>query len=193
MLLFSALEGNSARYREVSVDEQLIWRMGQDDAEAFRQFYEATSVAVYAYLLSLTQNPHDAEDLMQETYLKIRAAAGVYVPQGKPMAWVFTIAKNLNRMRLRQQERICTSSSQALQERSAFAVCEIDAEDRIILSTLLDALPETERSIILLHLVSGYKHREIAKDMGLPLSTVLSKYHRGLKKLKSALDGKEGV
>ena len=67
------------------------------------------------------------------------------------------------------------------------------AEDREVLSAALGVLGEQERQIVLLHAVSGLKHREIAQLMELPLATVLSKYHRGLKKLKKKLEGEDAV
>ena len=61
----------------------------------------------------------------------------------------------------------------------------------MILRETLGTLEGEERQIILLHALSGLKHREIASLMTLPLSTVLSKYSRGLKKLKKRLEGEE--
>jgi RNA polymerase sigma-70 factor (ECF subfamily) len=51
----------------------------------------------------------------------------------------------------------------------------------------MEALSDTERQIVVLHAVSGFKHREIAAHLGLPLATVLSKYYRAIKKMKAIL------
>ena len=67
-----------------------------------------------------------------------------------------------------------------------------DPTDRLVLEAALKALGDEERQIVLLHAVSGLKHREIAADLGLPLSTVLSRYNRSLKKLQRFLT-EEGV
>ena len=85
--------------------EALLSRIGQGDAEAFEHFYRATDRAIYAYALSLTRNHHDAQDVMMEAYLKVRSAAHLYQPGGKPMAWVFTIVKNLVRDQQRRAGR----------------------------------------------------------------------------------------
>ena len=69
---------------------------------------------------------------------------------------------------------------------------EVTLEDRQMLQEALARLGEEERRIVLLHAVTGLKHREIAALLELPLSTVLSKYHRGLKKLKSLMKGENG-
>lgn len=68
----------------------------------------------------------------------------------------------------------------------------LSSEDRLVLTELLQVLDETERSLVLLHAVSGYTHAELAERLGMPLGTVLTKYHRGLKKLRKAMgDGHE--
>ena len=85
--------------------EALLRGIGQGDPDAFESFYRATDRAIYAYALSLTRNHYDAQDIMMETYLKVRAAAHLYRPGGKPMAWVFTIVKNLVRDMQRREGR----------------------------------------------------------------------------------------
>ncbi len=57
-------------------------------------------------------------------------------------------------------------------------------EDKALIQTCMESLSDEERQILVLHAVAGFKHREIAKILGLKLSTVLSKYHRAIKKMK---------
>ncbi|HWT27812.1 MAG TPA: sigma factor-like helix-turn-helix DNA-binding protein, partial [Mobilitalea sp.] len=66
-----------------------------------------------------------------------------------------------------------------------------DSDDRLVLQAALEILNVEEREIILLHAISGFKHREIADNLGMPLATVLSKYNRGLGKLRKHLKGQE--
>lgn len=186
MLLFLSAVSAPTAYEEP--DELLIHRIGEDDAAAFHEFYDATRKTVYAYCLSLVRNHHDAEDVMHDTYLKVRSAAHLYEPMGKPMAWVFTIAKNLSLMKLRAAKRNADEPVPDLGDGGALREL-MDAEDRLILKELLNDLDETERTVIMLHAVSGYTHAELARRLNIPLGTVLSKYHRGLKKLRNAMGG----
>ena len=174
----------------VPVDESLIARIGQNDMEAFDQLYRLTERPVHALVLSILRDPNDACDVVQETYLKVRAAAHLYRPQGKPLAWIFTIAKNLAHSHLRRQSRTDISDVPALEDDLRFSYVS-DPTDRMVLTSALKILGEEEREILLLHAVSGFLHREIASALGLPLSTVLSRYHRALKKLKTFLTGTE--
>ena len=65
-----------------------------------------------------------------------------------------------------------------------------DIEDRLVLEGVLRLLTQEEREIIMLYAVSGMKHKEIAENLGLNLSTTLSKYHRALRKLREFLEGR---
>ena len=189
-LLMSMEELARAQRPEGRLEERLLPLVGQGDPEAFEVLYRSTEKAVYALALSILRNPHDAEDIVQETYLKVRAAAHLYVPQGKPLAWLFTITKNLCRDLLRGQSRT-EAAPDGAEDDLRFSYVS-DPTDRLVLEAALKALGEEERQVVLLHAASGLKHREIAPDLGLPLSTVLSRYSRALKKLQRYLT-EEGV
>ncbi|MBR2716874.1 MAG: sigma-70 family RNA polymerase sigma factor, partial [Oscillospiraceae bacterium] len=89
-------------------------------------------------------------------------------------------------MKLRQRNRY--SAAPVEDRRMEFSQIE-DREDRIVLETAFRVLSEEERQIIMLHAVSGLKHREISELLQRPLSTVLSRYSRGIKKLRRELEG----
>lgn len=187
LLLFSLPAGPPPEGRKV--DENWFVLIEKGDRDAFEKLYLATDRAVYALLLSLLKNPQEAEDAMQDTYVRIREVAHCYRPQGKPLAWIFTVAKNIARMRLRQGERAVPVDP--AEWRDEVATAESDPDDRLTLQTALAVLGEDERQVVLLH-AAGYKQREIATALGLPLSTVLSKHRRALAKMRRALEGDGG-
>lgn len=184
-------EDKQSGYKKVQIDEYLFERIGQDDMEAFETLYHITERAMYAYILSLIKSHDDALDILQETYLKIRSAAHLYKPLGKPLAWMFTIARNLSISKIRLQSRMADTKDLDMENSIQFSYVA-DPEDKMVLMAALKILSEEERKIIFLHAVSGMKHKEIAENVGIPLSTALSKYHRGLKKLRKYLQGKGG-
>lgn len=176
-------------------DERLILQIARGDAEAFRQVYEATDSAVYGFALSILGNRHDAEDVMHDTYIRMAQGAAAYQPMGRPLAWLLTIVRRLcyNKLRARKPE-LSLQEPETLEvlARSGAAsggssAAETSA-DRRILEEALVTISEEERQIVILHAVTGMKHREIAELLGLPLSTVLSKYRRALKKLRNAME-----
>ena len=106
----------------------------------------------------------------------------------------FALAQNLlcALMKLRERGR---TQDMALEdwERLAAENPMVTVEDRQVLDAALTALADDERQIVLLHAVTGWKHREIAGLLELPLSTVLSKYRRALLKLKTKLEGGDAL
>ena len=176
------------------LDENLIVRIAKDDMLALEELYRLTDQTVYAFILSILKNPHDAQDVMRDTYVKIRTSAHLYKKQGKPLAWIFTIARNLCLMKLRTAGKTSDTSLDELEDSHYFASLDQNhAEDRMVLKAALEILSEEDRQIVILHAVSGLKHHEISKSLGIPLSTVLSKYNRSLKKLKKYLIEKESI
>ena len=172
--------------------EQLLLDIAAGDQDSLSEFYEKTRAAVYGLALSYLKNGHDAEDVTQDTYVRVWDMAPAYRPQGKPMGWVLTIAKNFALMRLRRQGR---EQDLPQEEWESFAVDSpaVTAEDREVLQAALAILDDQERRAVLLHAVTGLKHREIAALLELPLPTVLSKYHRALKKLRQYLEGGDAL
>ena len=124
---------------------------------------------------------------MQDTYVKVCLNASQYQAQGKPMAWILTIARNLSLMRIRSQKRIADIPDyewDAIADENS----EFRSEDRMVLKAALDKVSKEESQIVVLHAVAGLKHREIAEMMDMPLATVLSKYNRAIKKLAKIIE-----
>lgn len=168
--------------------DRLLLAVGAGDREALAHLYEGTRGAVYATALGVLGNPHEAQDVTQEAFVRLWEASPGYRSQGSPMAWMLTITRNLALMALRREGR---KGELSPEEWEAIPGDEGSPEESLILREALASLDGEERQVILLHAVSGLKHREIAGVLGRPLSTVLSKYQRGLKKLKKQLEGEE--
>ena len=167
------------------VDEKLIFKIADGDMDAFRSLYDAVSGSVYGFVLSILKNKYDADDVLQETFLKVYSNAANYAANGKPMAWILTIAKNSAYSKLRDTGKT-ESFEELTTEPMDFSSVE-NAEQRVLVEMLFKHLTDEEKQILMLHAVSGMKYREIASFMDIPLNTVLSKYHRAVKKLKERI------
>ena len=172
----------------VYVGENLITEIASGSAVAFRELYELTSDAVYGFALSILKNSHDAEDVMQEVFIKIHSSADTYQRQGKAMAWILTITRNLCYNKIRDHKQHDDIADYAHVATDGSHEQGINA---MILKEAMEVLAEDERQIVMLHSMTGMKHREIAEILGMPVSTVLSKYNRSLKKLKKSIEGRE--
>ncbi len=164
-----------------------IKNIANNNSEALSTLYKKTSTGVYAYALSILKNTHDAQDVLHDCYVSIFTNATGYKSSGKPMAWIMTIAKNLCMQKIRARKK---TEDVPMEDWDKYMQSNynVSPEDKIVLNACMSHLSDEERNIVILHVLSGFKHREIAGIMGLNLSTVLSKYSRALTKLKNVLE-----
>ena len=186
-----ALNMTSSMVAQPNVNSKLLddclYRIAtKKSKDALAELYKETSAGLYSYAFSILKNSHDAEDILQDCYLRIFASAYTYRSSGKPLAWMYSIVKNLCLHRFREKERESDIPEEDwenfLEEKE-----DISKEDKMVIRECMQILSDEERQIVVLHAVAGFKHREIAVITELPLSTVLSKYNRAIKKLKTAL------
>ena len=162
--------------------QALIIRIGrEDDALAVTQLYAATERVVYAYILSIIQNPEDTADLVQETYIYVRRSAHLYIPTGKPLAWMLSIARKLANDYIRVHKHMPPRN----QDTAYDGITEIT--DRIIFKHALEILHAEERQVLFLHAAAGLRYREIAAYLFIPISSVRTRYRRVADKLKKQL------
>ena len=166
--------------------ETYLLQMRAGDKNALADLYGQTKTAVYGFALSILKNPADAEDVLQETYIKLWTACDTYESQGKPMAFLLTIAKNLCMQKYRDRSKTLDISEDEWGKFYADNT-SLTSDDRLAIDTAMKHLSDEERQIVVLHATGGLKHQEIATLLKLPLSTVLSKYHRAKQKLRILL------
>ena len=162
--------------------EKLLKAFKKGSEQAFDKLYEETKTPVYYTILSIVKDESLAEDLMQDTYIKMINQLDKYKRKGQFLAWLKTIARNtaLNEFNRRKKEvAVDTSDSEFL-----FGGREGSQENRYEVEELLKHLREDEREIVVRHVVYGDTHKVIAKSMNKPLGTVLWAYRNALKKLK---------
>ncbi len=172
--------------------ERCILKLSEGDERAFEELYYLTKDSVYGFALTILKNTHDAEDVMHDCYINVYHGAGSYKSNGKPLAWMLTITKNLCLGKLRKSQRR-EDIPQEDWEKFLEEKEDISVEDKLVLRACMEMLTDEEREIVILHAVSGFKHREIASILDIALSTVLSKYNRAVKKLKNQLEKESGT
>ena len=167
------------------IADELIFSLAKGNREALKIIYEKSINALYAYVLSLTKNKYDTEDVLQETYVSIAENAASYHGGNKAMAWIFRIARNFTLMHFRKEKNkeSIHEVEEAVDAKYSFSFVE-NADHRMLLESAMEILEEEERQILFLHAVAGWKNREIAEYLGKNLNTVLSKYQRSIKKLQ---------
>ena len=172
--------------------ERLLSGIAAGRPEDMSELYSRTRTAVYSLALSYLGNAHDAQDITQDTFVQVWERAGQYRPNGSPMGWLLTVCRNLALMRIRKADRHADLDDSGW---DAIPAEEkgLSVEERALLQDALALLDKNERRVVMLHAAAGMKHREIAVLLEMPLATVLSTYHRAIKKLRAFMKGAEIV
>lgn len=168
--------------------ERKINEFAEGNEKAFDYIYEHTYKAVYFSILYLVKNKSEAEDLLQETYLRGLRSLSSYRRGTNFIGWLCTIGKNLayNLLDKRKRELLTDFS-----EDFKFGVQE--TETPFVFDLAKTILSEEEFEILMLCQVAGYKRREVAKMLGIPIGTVTWKNNEALKKLKKELEKEDGI
>jgi len=162
--------------------------------------FEAEAVPLhprlYAAALRLTRNPADAEDLLQETYLRAYRGFSGFQPGTNLKAWMYRILRNtfIHGYRKRQCEPKTVPEERGWNSSAARDNLEVSAETTVVdaipderLQEALASLPEQYRRVVLLFAVGGFSYKEIAAMVDVPLGTVMSRLHRGRKALRERM------
>ena len=157
---------------------------------------------LYRAALRLTRVPADAEDLVQETYLKAFRASESFEPDTNLRAWLFTILHNTARNRARDRARAhVTVDSEAVDRAADTRPGLSDTPEMLLLRDTLapelqaaiDALPDAFRQAVWLRDVEEFSYAEIAAMLDIPLGTVMSRISRGRRMLFDRLKEHEGI
>ena len=171
------------------------------DPEAYRALLDAYGRRLYGYFLRATGKHHDAEDLLGELMLRLVARIGKYDHRGRFEPWIFRIAANMVRDRIRRMktspapaslsaetESGTTRADQLPAETGEIETGLLAAEASAKLHAALGTLDVTTRQMILLRHFGQMSFKEIAELFECPLGTALAKVHRGLRSLRRRMD-----
>ncbi len=161
-----------------SACDAALRRLANGDMSGLEEIYDTLGRRIFVLSLSILRDPYSAEDIMQDTFIKIAAGASGYRPGSNAAAFILTVTRNLSFNLLRRREREFSSDiipDPAAPEPEQIPFRALDA---------LSLLDEEERQIVTLRLDCGMKHREVAELLGITTAAAEKKYRRALVKLK---------
>jgi len=173
------MRGRVIREMDKKYIDNLLYKISNGDNSAFEELYLKTRKGVFAFLYTYFQNYHDAEDAMQNAYLKLKRSIHTYKHGTNGTAWILQIAKSYALTELKKNKSVVALES------VPEASCELEYNS--VIDVMKRVLSQEEERIVTLHVLWEYKHREIGEALGLPTGTVTSKYKRAIEKLKNSL------
>jgi RNA polymerase sigma-70 factor (ECF subfamily) len=176
-------------------DDALMSRAARGEEAAFRLLVQRWESQVHAFLVSMLGSPEEAQDLAQETFVKVYAQAGRYRGEGLFRSWLFRIAGNLARSRLRRRKILRWVSfdpavHDVRDEGPAPDGALVAHERTQAVRAAVAALPERQRQALTLHRYQGLKYKEIAAAMDTTVPGIESLIQRALAALRTDLAGK---
>ncbi len=178
-------------------DDALMIRTARGEEAAFRLLVHRWEHDVLAFLSAMLGSVEEAEDLVQETFVRVYRNAGKYRPEGMFKSWMLRIAGNLARSRLRRRRIIgwipFDPTDHDVADQAAGPEDELQAKQTAdLVRGALARLPDRQREALVLHRFQGMKYKDIATTMGTTLPGVESLIQRALAALRDELSRGDG-
>ena len=169
-----------------------IGRIALRDRAAFDWLYERTSAKLFGVLLRILKDRGEAEDALQEVYVRIWQKADRFAATGaSPMSWLIAIARNHAVDRLRKRAPATAPIEAAAEVRDAAPDPEaraIGSGQKTRIDTCLDRLETDKAEAVRAAYLEGYEYKELAERFAVPLNTMRTWLRRSLQKLKACLE-----
>jgi len=181
-----------SKFADIKIDPAIVKRAARGDAKAHEIIYRAFATPVYSICLRFTRVPAQAEDLVQETFIEIMRSIAKFRGEAALGSWIRRIAVTKSLMYLRSA---WTARGQSLADDwdeftagdAAALGVSAHPDDALDLDSALANLPSVSRTVVWLHDVEGFTHKEIAQFMGKSESFSKSQLSRAYQRLRPML------
>ena len=183
-----------------SIEENLIKKVKKGDRDAFAELVELYKDKVYKVSYRMVGNRQEAEDVAQETFLRVYANIGSYDPKYKFSTWIYRIASNLSIDQLRKRKQVYSLDKEVvgtdgLDWHDRLSDPAKGPEDEFLTGELqsqvqeaINSLTPKYRSIMILRYLEDLSLNEISEILKLPVSTIKTRIHRGREALRKKLN-----
>lgn len=175
-------------------EEDVQWMLAvqKGDQNAFRKIVEKYQASLLNFFYYMNANRQEAEDLVQETFLKVYLYRDKYAPTAKLSTFLFRVARNTGIDYIRKKKAIPMSFEGDLLEAPAAKGRNSENDWQSSLEKALLKLPEKLRSVVVMSYFEDLKYQEIADILEIPLGTVKSRMSFAMKQLKDLMENENG-
>lgn len=171
----------------------LLQQISRGDESAYKRFYDKTSPRIFGLSLKILKRREWAEDITQETYVRVWYHAGEYhSARGSVMTWLMSICRNLAidkfRSKSAKEAEGGADPDQLISHQEGPELSIAGFQSNLILQGCIEELSESQRTSILLSFFEGLSHQQVTERLGQPLGTVKSWVRRGLQSLRRCLE-----
>ena len=181
---------------QAETDEQLVRKSQQDDERAFGELVSRYESKVYSLALKMLRNPEDAEDVLQDTFL--RAYRGIKSFKGNSTfsTWIYRITANSALMRLRKRQLPTVSIDDADEREAPINIADwapgpveqmLNQETQAAMTEAIEALPPEFRQVFVLRDIEELSNAEVAEVLDISVAAVKSRLHRARLKVRNRL------
>jgi RNA polymerase sigma-70 factor, ECF subfamily len=173
-------------------DVDLLKAIARQDETALAELYDRYRLILFGLLVRILNSREEAEDVLQEVFLQVwRRAADFDETRGRPFTWLVTLARSRGIDRLRNlaaRERVALAGAREPSEEVSDAMADaFRSEQRGLVTSALDQLPDEQRRPLMLAYFEGLTQSEIASKLNAPLGTVKTRMRTGLSRLRELL------
>ncbi len=189
MLLFLYISKSLAPTKKISLsEEELVSKLKSQDTIAIQALYDMYSGALLGVISRIIQQTEVAEDLLQETFIKIWNSADSYdSSKGRLFTWMMNIARNLSIDKLRSKDFKNSSKNQDIENNVDFIDTQKEITfnaDLLGLKDMVTALKPEYNNVLDMVYFKGYTHVEAAEELNLPLGTVKTRIRMAIMELR---------
>ena len=191
----------------MNLDEELLRKCARGDAAAYRELVERLEKPLINFILRFVGEPHVAEDLFQETFVRVVKTLGDFRPEASLSTWIHTIARNLSLDWLKAKRRHRETALDAVTSEERGRViyfkdmlragsespdrrAELTEDERRV-TAALGALSPIKREALVLRMYAGLQYSEIARIQNAPVGTVKFRIHEAIRDLAGLLGAED--
>lgn len=168
-------------------EDEAIERAKNGDIRGYEVLYSRHRRAIYSLCLRRTRNVCDAEDLTQEVFMQLYRKIGSFRAEAKFRTWLYQIALNFMLMHARRERWKRVDLTSSLEDSLSLRLKSCTPAEYMALRQAISDLPRGRKNVVLLHDFAGYTHQEVARRLGVTVSTSRARLYRAHVSLRNVL------